>query len=126
MAETRLWHVRLTVAGPPVEAADVASALSRLAAQHRFLHSLRYAGSCAEVTYWEEALSMLDAAALAMRVWDEHRVSASLPHWEVTGLEILEQSVHASRSDWSPRAAGESRRDSSELRLATVPRPVPF
>jgi hypothetical protein len=126
MAETRLWHVRLTVAGPPVDAGDVARALTRLAAQHRFLHSLRYAGSCAEVTYWDEALSMLDAAALAIRLWDEHRVSASLPHWEVTGLEILEQSVHASRPDWSPRTAGGSRRDTGGSRLATILRPVPF
>ncbi len=98
MAHTRLWHVTLTMAGSSIDASEARSALRRLAAQHGFLHSLRYADSCAEITYWEEAASMLDAAAMAMRLWDEHRVSADLPHWKVTGLEILEQSVHAARS----------------------------
>lgn len=98
MAQTRLWHVTLTMAGESIDPADVRSALRRLAAQHGFLHSLKYADACAEITYWEEAASMLDAAAMAMRLWNEHRVSADLPPWKVAGLEILEQSVHAARS----------------------------
>lgn len=98
MAQTRLWHVTLTMAGAATNAAEVRSALRRLAAQHGFLHSLRYADACAELTYWEEAVSMLDAAAMAMRLWDEHRLSADLPRWEVAGLEVLEQSVYAVRS----------------------------
>ena len=34
---------------------------------------------------------MLDVASLAMRLWNEHRESASLPRWEVVGLEIVEK-----------------------------------
>ena len=120
MAQTRLWHVTLTMAGAAIDATDLESALSRLASQHGFLHSLRYGDSCAEVTYWEEAASMLDAAAMAMRLWDEHRLSADLPRWTVAGLEILEQSVHALR-------AYGLRSDVGGPRLGSrTPRPVRF
>ncbi|HZG97165.1 MAG TPA: hypothetical protein VEY14_02775 [Nocardioidaceae bacterium] len=120
MAQTRLWHVTLTVAGDSIDPAELKRALRRLAAQHGFLHSLRYADSCAEVTYWEEAGSMLDAAAMAMRLWDEHRQSADLPPWKVAGLEILEQSVIAVRSNGL-------RSDSGGPRLGSrTPQPVRF
>lgn len=120
MSETRLWHVTVTVAGQPVPPAEVQGALSRLAAQHGFLHSLRYAGSRAEITYWDEAPEMLDAAAMAMRVWDEHRASADLPRWQVVGLEVLEQSVRLARTSGGRRASGGPRLGSR------TPRPVPF
>jgi hypothetical protein len=108
------------MAGVTVGAAEVRAALSRLAAQHGFLHSLRYADCCAEVTYWDEAPSMLDAAAMAMRLWDEHRVSADLPRWDVAGLEIFEQAVHAER-------ATGLRTDSGGPRLGSrTPRPIRF
>lgn len=118
MAQTRLWHVTLTLAGASIDSAEVKGALRRLAAQHGFLHSLRYADACAEVTYWEEAESMLDAAAMAMRLWDEHRVSADLPRWDVAGLEILEQSVQAARSNGLLSDSGGPRLG------ARTPRPV--
>lgn len=120
MSQTRLWHVTVTVAGQPVQPAQVQGALTRLAAQHGFLHSLRYAGDRAEITYWDEAPEMLDAAAMAMRVWDEHRASADLPKWQVVGLEVLEQSVHAGRGPGGRRGTGGPRLGSRS------PRPVPF
>ena len=114
MSQGRLWHVTVTVAGDHIAPVEVKAELNRLAAQHGFLHSMRYAESCAELTYWDEAPGILDAAALAMRVWDEHRVSADLPHWQVTGLEVLEQSVHARRGSGTPPLGSQN------------PRPVPF
>jgi len=93
----RLWHVTLTVAGDLVEPRIVRNALSRLRDQRAFLHSLRYAGQRAEIQYWDEADSLLDASSLALRVWNEYRDSAGLPRWEVVGLEVLERSVFQSR-----------------------------
>jgi hypothetical protein len=94
---SRLWHVTLTVAGQEVEPLIVRNALRRLNEQRPFLHSLKYAGGRAEVQYWEEALDLLDASSLALRVWNEHRDSAGLPRWEVVGLEVLERQVFLSR-----------------------------
>jgi len=94
---TRLWHVTITVGGETVEPLIVRNALSRLSDQRAFLHSLRYAGEHAEIQYWEEAETLLDASSLALRVWNEYRDSAGLPRWEVVGLEVLERSVFQSR-----------------------------
>lgn len=95
----RFWHVTLTLGGDAHEPSVVKAALVRLGDQHAFLHSLRYSAHRAEIQYWEEAQEMLDAAALALRVWHEHRRSAGLPRWEVIGLEILERGTFSARSD---------------------------
>jgi hypothetical protein len=89
----RLWHVTVTVTGEQVEPPIVRNALRRLSEQRPFLHSLKYAGGRAEIQYWEEAETLLDASSLALRVWNEHRESAGLPRWEVVGLEVLERQV---------------------------------
>ena len=93
----RLWHVTVTVAGESLEPLIVRNGLRRLSDQRPFLHSLKYAGGRAEIQYWEEAESLLDASSLALRVWNEHRDSAGLPRWEVVGLEVLERGVYLSR-----------------------------
>ena len=93
----RLWHVTVTVAGDPVEPLIVRQALRRLSDQRPFLHSLKYAAGRAEIQYWEEAETLLDASSLALRVWNEYRDPAGLPRWEVVGLEVLERSVFQSR-----------------------------
>lgn len=95
--EIRLWHVTVTVAGEAVEPLIVRGALRRLCEQRPFLLSLKYASGRAEIRYWEEADSLLDAASLALRVWNEHRGSAGLPRWEVVGLEVLERPIFLDR-----------------------------
>ena len=86
----RLWHVTVTVAGDAVEPLIVRNALRRLNEQRPFLHSLKYAAGRAEIQYWEEADTLLDASSLALRVWNEHRESAGLPRWEgMTGRSLL-------------------------------------
>lgn len=95
--EIRLWHVTLTVAGAPLEPLMVRNALGRLAEERPFLHSMKYSGDHAEIRYWDEGETLLDAASLALRVWNEHRVSAGLPRWEVVGLEVLERPVFQRR-----------------------------
>ena len=93
----RLWHVTVTVAGDSVEPLIVRNALRRLSDQRPCLHALTYNAARAEIQYWEEADTLLDASSLALRVWNEHRDSAGLPRWEVVGLEVLERSVFLSR-----------------------------
>jgi hypothetical protein len=94
-----MWHVTLTFAGQPVELAEVRAALERLAHDHPFLLAGRYAADRVEVRYWEEARDAYDAAALALRLWGEHRVSAGLPPWEVVGLEIVDRATYQRRAD---------------------------
>ncbi len=92
-----LWHVTLTLGGAEISAADVLDALRRLADEQPFLLSGRYAGDRAELRYWEEAAECQDAAAMALRLWGEHRSSAGLPPWSVVGLEVVDESVHRDR-----------------------------
>ena len=93
----QMWHVTLTVAGGPIPTGDIKSGLERLAHERPFLLTGRYAADRAEVRYWEEASCLQDAAALALRLWGEHRETAGLPGWEIVGLEIVEREVYQQR-----------------------------
>jgi hypothetical protein len=50
----------------------------------------------------------VDAASLALRVWNEHRESADLPPWKVVGLEVIEQETYQSRHVVAPLARADS------------------
>lgn len=98
-AESRpMWHVTLTVVGDAVEPGEVRAALERLTHEQPFLLSARYAPDRAELRYWEEARDLEDAAALALRLWGEHRTSAGLPPWRVAGLEVVDRSTFQRRA----------------------------
>lgn len=112
----RLWHVTVTVSGDEHEADVVRGAMNRLGDQHAFLHSMRYATDRAEIAYWEQAPEMLDAAAMALRVWNEHRATAGLPAWEVVGLEVLERETFQRRGQ----------RDRGAIIGLHRPEPTPF
>lgn len=88
-----MWHVTLTVAGQPMEPEVLRAALDRLAHERPFLLSARYAADRAELRYWDEADCVEDAAALALRLWGEHRASAELPPWGIVGLEVVDRST---------------------------------
>ena len=94
-----MWYVTLTIGGEEIPPSDVLDALKRLADEQPFLLSGRYSSDCAEVRYWEEAVDCGDAAALALRLWGEHRTSASLPPWSVLGLEVVDESVYRERTE---------------------------
>lgn len=113
---SRFWHVTVTLSGPAQEPDSVRAALVRLGDQHAFLSRARYSGSQAEISYWEEADELADAAALALRVWQEHRRSAGLPRWDVVGLEILERGVAGANTDKRPPTGAG----------AVAPRPQPY
>lgn len=98
----RMWHVTITLGGEVCNTDDVRAALERLQQERLFLHSVRYDSSSAEIQYWEEADDMLDAASLAMRVWNEHRESCDLPPWELIGLEVLQRDLLQRRSSAAP------------------------
>ncbi|MFL6156319.1 MAG: hypothetical protein ACJ72D_09520 [Marmoricola sp.] len=100
----RLWHVTLTVAGEPVEPMLVRASLSRLSEERPFIDTVEFTGTGAELRFWDEGDAMLDVASLALRLWDEHRASAGLPHWEIVGLEVVEKSVRDARG--GARSAG--------------------
>jgi hypothetical protein len=108
----RLWHVTVTVSGEPQPLSVVHDALDRLQHERPFLTSMRYDESRAELSYWEEGEEMVDAASLALRVWNEHRSSAELPPWKVVGLEVVEQETYQARHLVTPlaRADGGPRR----------------
>lgn len=94
---SRLWHVTLSVAGVETPLARVRGSLERLAHDHPFLLTSRYANDHAEVRYWEEARDLHDAAAVALRLWGEHRSTAGLPPWEIVGLEVVGRETYHQR-----------------------------
>ena len=101
-----MWHVTLTVVGDAVEAAEVRAALERLTHEQPFLLSARYAADRAELRYWEEARDLEDAAALALRLWGEHRRQRRrCPPWRVAGLEVVDRATFQRRAMDSPAPA---------------------
>ncbi|MFH8404952.1 hypothetical protein ACH4FX_09260 [Streptomyces sp. NPDC018019] len=94
---SRLWHVTLSVSGAEAPVQEVRRALEQLAHDHPFLLTSRYASDHAEIRYWEEARDLHDAAAVALRLWGEHRSSAGLPPWEIVGLEVIDRETYHQR-----------------------------
>lgn len=101
---SRLWHVTVTVAGESFPLSQLHDALRRLQRERPFIHSLRYDEDRAEVSYWEEGEEMIDAASLALRMWNEHRHSAQLPPWRVVGLEVIDRETYQARHLVAPLA----------------------
>lgn len=98
-----MWHVTLTLAGPPVPTDVIKAALERLSAEHPFLLAGRYSVDRAEVRYWEEARDVASALRMAVLLWDEHTVSAQLPPWQVVGVEVVDRETFHRRG----RLAGD-------------------
>ncbi|MFF4744182.1 hypothetical protein ACGF3K_25150 [Streptomyces sp. NPDC047980] len=96
-AVSRLWHITLCVSGAEAPLKEVRRGLEQLAHDHPFLLTSRYAGDHAEIRYWEEARDLHDAAAVALRLWGEHRSSAQLPPWEIVGLEVIDRETYHQR-----------------------------
>jgi hypothetical protein len=94
---SRLWHITLCVSGPQVPLAEVRRGLEQLAHDHPFFLTSRYAVDHAEIRYWEEARDLHDAAAIALRLWGEHRSTARLPPWETVGLEVIDRATYHQR-----------------------------
>ncbi|KOG91190.1 hypothetical protein [Streptomyces varsoviensis] len=95
--ESRLWHITLSVSGAESPLAEVRRGLEQLAHDHPFLLTSRYADDHAEIRYWEEARDLHDAAAVALRLWGEHRSTARLPPWEIVGLEVIDRETYHQR-----------------------------
>lgn len=91
---SRLWHITLSVSGPEAPLKEVRRGLEQLAHDHPFLLTSRYANDHAEIRYWEEARDLHDAAAVALRLWGEHRSTAQLPPWEIVGLEVIDRQTY--------------------------------
>ncbi|WP_406097013.1 hypothetical protein [Streptomyces sp. NBC_01013] len=95
--QSKLWHITLCVSGSEVPLNEVRRGLEQLAHDHPFLLTSRYANDHAEIRYWEEARDLHDAAAVALRLWGEHRSSAGLPPWEIVGLEVIDRETYHQR-----------------------------
>ncbi|MFD9488660.1 hypothetical protein [Streptomyces sp. NPDC059991] len=93
----RLWHITLSVSGAEAPLKEVRRGLEQLAHDHPFLLTSRYANDHAEIRYWEEARDLHDAAAVALRLWGEHRSTAKLPPWEIVGLEVIDRETYHQR-----------------------------
>ncbi|NDZ81312.1 hypothetical protein G3I19_22820 [Streptomyces sp. SID10853] len=93
-ALSKLWHITLSVSGRPAPIKEVRRGLEQLAHDHPFLLTSRYADDHAEIRYWEEARDLHDAAAVALRLWGEHRSTAQLPPWEIVGLEVIDRETY--------------------------------
>jgi hypothetical protein len=115
MSPIEHWHVTLTLAGDAWTEQALRESLVRLLDEHPFLESCEYGTDTVEVRYWEQAETLQDAAAMALRLWGEHRRSAGLPPWHVVGLEVVDRRTYR-RRETRPRsrsvvyAVGELRR----------------
>ncbi|MEV0091505.1 hypothetical protein [Streptomyces sp. NPDC050738] len=96
-ALSKLWHITLSVSGAEAPLKEVRRGLEQLAHDHPFLLTSRYAGDHAEIRYWEEARDLHDAAAVALRLWGEHRQTAQLPPWKIVGLEVIDRETYHQR-----------------------------
>ncbi|MFE2037992.1 hypothetical protein ACFXBB_33120 [Streptomyces scopuliridis] len=94
---SKLWHITLSVSGAEAPLPEVRRGLEQLAHDHPFLLTSRYAHDHAEIRYWEEARDLHDAAAVALRLWGEHRSSAKLPPWKIVGLEVIDRETYHQR-----------------------------
>jgi hypothetical protein len=95
-----LWHVTLTLAGEPFDTESLRHGLDQLVEERPFMLSVRYDTTRAELRYWDEAEDVDDAAALALRIWGDHRASCDLPAWRVVGVEVIDRdTVHARGAD---------------------------
>ena len=94
-----LWSVTLTVAGAATDVGELRAALDRLLSAHPFLSSVRYSDARVELRYWDEARDVDDAAAMALRLWPEHRVSAGLPDWRAVGVEVVDRETVEHRAE---------------------------
>jgi len=88
-----LWRVTVVVSGAAVDAERLRPGLERLVQERPFMLSVRYAADRVELTYWDEGESLDDVAALALRLWGDHRGSAGLPDWTVRSLEVLDRTT---------------------------------
>ncbi|MFT9671065.1 hypothetical protein ACMZ5F_25065 [Streptomyces rhizosphaericola] len=95
--QSKLWHITLSVSGAETPLQEVRRGLEQLAHDHPFLLTSRYAADHAEIRYWEEARDLHDAAAVALRLWGEHRSSAQLPPWKIVGLEVIDRETYHQR-----------------------------
>jgi hypothetical protein len=100
--EPALWYVTLTVSGERMRPEDVRAALERLSIEQPFLVSAGYAGSRAEIRYWDESMDAEGAVAQALRLWHDHERSAALPAWRVVGLEVVDRET--ARRRWETQA----------------------
>jgi hypothetical protein len=91
---SKLWHITLSVSGRAAPLREVRRGLEQLAHDHPFLLTSRYADDHAEIRYWEEARDLHDAAAVALRLWGEHRSTSQLPPWEIVGLEVIDRETY--------------------------------
>jgi hypothetical protein len=94
---SKLWHITLSVSGAEAPLKEVRRGLEQLAHDHPFLLTSRYANDHAEIRYWEEARDLHDAAAVALRLWGEHRATAKLPPWSIVGLEVIDRQTYHQR-----------------------------
>ncbi|MFC1409831.1 hypothetical protein ACEZCY_24140 [Streptacidiphilus sp. N1-12] len=94
---SRLWHVVLSVAGRATPLTELKRGLEQLAHDHTPFLTARYATDHGEIRYWEQAEDLQDAAAMALRLWGEHKASARLPPWEIVGLEVVDRATYHKR-----------------------------
>jgi hypothetical protein len=89
--------VVLSVAGRATSLTELKRGLEQLAHDHTPFLTARYAVDHGEIRYWEQAEHLQDAAAMALRLWGEHRATAQLPPWEIVGLEVVDRPTYHKR-----------------------------
>lgn len=114
-----LWSVTVTLAGQDTDVAALRTGLDQLLAASPFISSVRYSGARVELRYWDEARDADDAAAMALRLWPDHRPTTGLPDWSVVGVEVVDRATveHRAAQRGRVRRAARRPRESRTLDL---------
>lgn len=89
--ESPLWYVVMTLAGQPVNVAQLSKRLERFGTDCVFASALRYRADRVEISYWDEAPVMSDALEAALASVSETKRILKLPGWDVVALEVLDR-----------------------------------
>ena len=98
-----MWHVTVTLHGPPMEPGQLSQRLAGMAVAHGLGMSARFLPDTVELRYWDEGHDCRRVAENGLDLWDEHREDLSLPSWAVVGLEVLDRTSFHRR--WPPGSA---------------------
>lgn len=115
-----LWSVTLTVAGQDTDVDVLRAGLDQLLAASPFISSVRYSSTRVELRYWDEARDADDAAAMALRLWPDHRPATGLPDWSVSGVEVVDRATVEHRAAQRSRVRRATRRPREQRTLDLI------
>lgn len=94
-----LWRVDLRAKGTTADNEAAHVLWERLQASYGISSSIRYDLSRLALSYWAEAADLHEAMSGVLHTWRELTIGTSLQNWEITSLEVLDESTARSTNE---------------------------